>query len=117
MKTFTFTLTNQDTAKLATMLADCRGVDHYAGLVASFFTQLTTQEEHMTDDPLTRQRELTDAAVNLSNHWLAQRIELLGRINRAKHTGHMALNNVEGGHVAALSRAIAKMIAELEGDA
>ena len=116
MKTFTFMLTETDTAKLATMLADCRGVDHYAGLVASFFDQLT-QEEHMIDDPLARQRELTAAAVNLSNHWLAQRIELLGRINRAKHTGHMALNNVEGGHVAALSRAIAEMLAELEGGA
>ena len=62
------------------------------------------------------QHELTQAAVNLSNHWLAQRTELMGRINRAKQIGHAALNDIEGGHVEALAGAIQDMLTMMEGD-
>lgn len=65
---------------------------------------------------LRNQCELTQAAVNLSNHWLAQRTELMGRINRAKQIGHAALNDIEGGHVEALAGAIQDMLTMLEGD-
>lgn len=56
--------------------------------------------------------DLTTAA------WLHQAVatDLQGRINRARHTGHMALSNLEGQDTAALLDDIADMLAELEGD-
>jgi hypothetical protein len=68
------------------------------------------------ESDLARQKELLQAAVNMANHWLAQRTELMGRINRARQIGHAALNDVEGGHVEALAGAVQDMIVELEGD-
>ena len=77
---------------------------------------------HRVEDDLARQKEITAGLQGLAEDnraafelQRAHAVELTGRINRARHTGHMALNDWEHISVDALARAIREMLTELEG--